>query len=57
MVCIREQNLDAKFFEHILRNTLNRTKRPHRHEHRCLNFSMRSDELASTGRAAGGFNL
>src|SRR5271156_3773738 len=57
MIGIRKQNLDAKLFQHILRNALNRTERSHRHEHRRLNFSMRSDEPASASSTAGGFNL
>src|SRR5579862_1797307 len=57
VVGIAEQNLDTQLFEHILRNALDRTKRPDRHEYRRLDFSMRSDELASARRAASRFNL
>ena len=57
MVGIREQNLDAQLFEHILRNALNRSQCPDRHEHRRLNLSVRSNELARAGGTAGSFNL
>ncbi len=57
MVGIREQNLDAQLFEHILRDALNRGQRSNRHEHRSLNLSVRSDELADAGGTAGRFNL
>ena len=57
MVGIREQNLDAQLLEHILRDALHRSERPDRHEHRRLNLSVRSDELADAGGTAGSFNL
>ena len=57
VVGIAEQNLDAQIFEHILRDPLHRCQRPNRHKHGSLNFTMRSDELASAGGAAGSFNL
>jgi hypothetical protein len=57
MVGIGEQNLDAEFFKHILRDALDRSQCANRHEHRRLDLSVRSDELASAGGAAGGFNL
>src|SRR5277367_1734640 len=57
MVSIAQQNLDTKFLEHILRNALDRTKRSHRHKHRRLDLSMRSDEFAGAGGAARSVNL
>src|ERR1700674_5012743 len=57
MVGIREQNLDAQLFKHILRDALHRSQRSHRHKHRRLDLSVRSNELAGAGGTAGGFNL
>ena len=57
MVGVRQQNLDPEFFQHILRDALDRSQRPDRHEHRRLHFSMGSDELAGARGAAGRFNL
>jgi len=57
MVGIREQNLDAEFFQHILRDALHRSEGPDRHEHRSLDLSVRSNELARTGGTAASFNL
>ena len=57
MIGIGKQNPDAKFFQHILRDTLDRSQRSDRHEHRGVDFSMRSYKFAGAGGAAGGFNL
>ncbi len=57
MVGIREQNLDAQLFKHILRDALHRSQRSHRHKHRRLDLSVRSKELAGAAGTAGGFNL
>jgi len=57
MIGISEQDLDAQLFQQILRNALDRAERSHRHEDRRFDLSMRSDEFASAGGAAGGFNL
>src|SRR5208282_2133366 len=57
MVSIGQQNLHAQFFQHILRNALDRSECPNRHKHRRLNLSVRSDQFARAGRAARGFNL
>src|SRR5260370_14004833 len=57
MVSIAQQNLDAKFFKHILRDALDRTERPNRHKHGRLDLSMRSDEPTGASRAASSFNL
>jgi hypothetical protein len=51
MIGIAEQNLDAKLFQHILRNALDRTERSHRHEYGRLDFSVRSDEFAQRGQS------
>ena len=57
MVGVAEQNLDAKLFQHILRDALDRGQGSDRHEHRRLNVSMRSDEPAGTSQAAGSVNF
>src|SRR5450755_814932 len=57
MVGIGQENLDAEFFQYILRNTFDGCQRSNRHEDRRFDLSVRSDEFASAGRAAGGFNL
>ena len=57
MIGIAEQNLDAQFFQHILRNALHRSQRSNRHENRRFNLSVRRDQFAGAGRAASGFNL
>ena len=52
MIGIGEKNLDAEFFEYILRDTLDGSESSHWHEDGSLDGSVRSDELASAGGAA-----
>jgi len=57
MIGIPQQDLDAKFFEHILRDAFDGRERTDRHENRGLDLAVRSGEFAKTGRAACTFNL
>src|SRR5208282_1171337 len=57
MIGIAEQNLDVKFFEHILRDALDRSQGSDRHEHRRLYLSVRSDQLAGAGGPSASINL
>ena len=57
MIGVVEQNLDAEFFQHILRHALDRADRADRHEDRRLDFAVRREESTGAGAAITGFNL
>ena len=57
MIGIAQQNLDAEFFQQILRNAFDAGKRAHRHEDWGFDFSVGSEQAAFAGRARSGVNL
>ena len=57
MVGVAEQNLDAEFFQDVLRNALDRCQRADRHEDGSLDLAVRSQQAARAGGAGGGVNF
>ena len=57
MIGVVKKNLDAEFFERILRNTLDRADCADGHEDRRLDFAVRRGESTGAGAAIAGFNL
>ncbi len=57
VIGIAQQNLNAQFFEDVLRNPFDRGQRAHRHEDGSLHFAMSSDQTSGAGRASGGVNF
>ena len=57
VVGVSEKNLDPEFLENVLRNTLHRCQRSHRHEDWGFNFSVRRDQAAGAGWAGASFDL
>ena len=49
VVGVAQQNLDTEFLEDVLRNAFDRGERADGHEHRRLDFAMRSGETATAG--------
>ena len=57
MVGVVQQDLDAEFFQRVLRHALDRRQRSHRHKDRGLDFTVRREEASGAGGAIAGFNL
>jgi hypothetical protein len=57
VIGVAEQNLDAKFFENILRNTFHTAQRADRHEYGRFDLPVRSEQAAGPGWAVRGFDL
>ena len=51
MIGIAEKNLDAEFFENVLRHGFHRRRRSHRHEHGGFDLAVRSEQSAPRARA------
>ena len=52
MIGIAEKNLDAEFFENVLRHSFHRCRRSHRHKHGGFDLAMGREQAASA-RCAG----
>ena len=57
VVGVIEENLHAQLFELVLGDTLHRSERADRHEHRRLYLAMRCEEPARTGKSVRSFDL
>src|ERR1700720_2681020 len=57
MVGIAQQNLDTELFQNVLRNTLYRRQRSHRHEDRSFDHTVGRGDLAHARRTACCLNL
>lgn len=57
VVSISEQDLDAQFLKQILRNALDGSQCPHRHEDWCVDLAMWRDQFADATSTAGSLNL
>ncbi len=57
MVGISQKNLDAEFFQNVLRDAFDRRQGSHRHEDWRFDDAVRRGQPAGAGSAGGGFDL
>ncbi len=50
VISIAEENLDAEFFENVLRHSFHSSSRAYRHKHGSLDLTVRRKQAAAPGR-------
>ncbi len=56
MIGIAQKNLDAEFFENVLRDSFNSSSSAYWHEHWSFDLAMRRTQATAAGRAGVGLN-
>ena len=57
VIRIAENDVRAQLFERVLRHAFDRRHRSHRHEHRCLDLGVRSEQAPEASFAADGIDV
>ncbi len=57
MIRIAQKNLNAEFFEKMLRHALDRSQSPNGHKYGSLDFTMRRKQASGAGATASGLDV
>lgn len=57
VIRVAQKNLNAEFFEKMLRHALDRSQRPDGHKHGSLDFAMRRKQASGAGATASGLDV